>query len=104
MAMGSTEKSATVDAIISTLEGDTNFSTDLAADAPALKKMIQVIIDEMTALITDHAETSSTLTTSLNDVFSAGVPAPPDGGAALQSAWITSTLGGIADASEGTVA
>jgi len=37
------------------------------------------------------------LDTSLNQVFSAGVPVPMDGGAVLQTCWKAATMAGIAD-------
>ena len=39
----------------------------------------------------------ATLDTSLNTVFSAGVPVAMDGGLALQTAWKTATAAGAAD-------
>jgi hypothetical protein len=39
----------------------------------------------------------TTLDQSLNTIFSAGVPVPTDGGAALKAAWIAATAAGAKD-------
>ena len=62
-----------------------------------------IIIEEILKHIAEEGEVNVKLTTGLNTVFASGVPAPPDGGTALQAAWIAATLAGIADNSKGTI-
>lgn len=71
------------------------------------KGALELIVDEIAKAvineITSNAVVSTTLSTSLNTVFSAGVPAPNDGGAALQTAWKGATSGGAADGATGGI-
>lgn len=56
------------------------------------QKIFQYMIDYM-----EVKGVEVTLDTSLNTVFTAGVPVPTDGGTALQTAWKAATTGGAAD-------
>ena len=53
--------------------------------------------------ITNNAEVSTTLDQSLNTIFTGGVPVVNDGGAALKTAWSTSTALGAKDDASGGV-
>lgn len=53
--------------------------------------------------IAGNAEVSTALSTSLNTVFTNGVPVPTDGGTALQTAWKAGTAAGAADNATGTI-
>ena len=63
------------------------------------KEVMKVIYDK----IKQDAQVSTTLDTSLNTTFSAGVPVPQDGGLTLQTAWKAATTGGAADGASGTL-
>jgi len=64
---------------------------------------MDIIVEEIMKHIASNGEVSVKLTTGLNTVFTAGVPAPTDGGTALQTAWKLVTQGGVADSSTGTI-
>lgn len=67
------------------------------ADAVAQTK---TLLTELLTYIVDEIEIKSlktTLDTSLNTIFTAGVPVAMDGGLALQTAWKAATAAGAAD-------
>ncbi len=72
------------------------------------KGALELIIDEIAKAVINEITSNAVVTTGLdiglNSVFTAGVPAPPDGGTALQTAWKAATIGGIADGATGGVA
>ena len=63
------------------------FATDLAT----------LIADEVIDHITGNMVVATTLDTSLNTTFTAGVPVLNDGGAVLQTAWKSATASGARD-------
>lgn len=74
-----------------------------ASDKAAMKADIELFVEALFDHIKNNAVVSTTLSTSLNSVFSTGAPVPTDGGAALQTAWKGATAGGVADGSTGTI-
>ena len=69
------------------------------------KSALELIIDEIAKAVVsefvNNAVVKTTLNSSLNTIFAAGIPAPPDGGTALQTAWIAATLLGVKDGATG---
>lgn len=63
-----------------------------ASTRDLVEKVCQYIVDQL-----EINGIKETLDVSLNTIFTAGVPAPTDGGLALQTAWKAATTGGIAD-------
>ena len=79
MPMGTTEKTATVNAIIASLEADANFANDMSS-APATKKFIEVLVDKIVLLITANALVSTTVTTANIGTLPAGPEASTGAG------------------------
>ena len=65
---------------------------------------MEIMIEEILKHLAANIEVDTSLINGgLNSVFIGGVPAPSDGGTALQVAWIASTSAGAKDKAKGTV-
>lgn len=67
----------------------------------AAKDALEADWELFMGVVLDHIKTNmvvkTTLDTSLNSIFSSGTPVPNDGGAALKTAWTSSTAAGAKD-------
>ena len=71
----------------------------VASTDAMVNRLATAIVDE----IKNNAEVDTTLTSSLNSIFTAGVPVATDGGLALQTAWKLATAAGAKDSASGGI-
>lgn len=65
-----------------------------------IEALVKILVNKTIEHILENLEINGiqvTLNTSLNSIFSQGVPVPTDGGAALKVQWAALTAGGVAD-------
>ena len=90
----SLDKSRVTNNVISALEADPNFSSDLTSNAPATKKFIEVLFDKLIDEIIDNMVIKGVTvsTTGILDTPTPPVPVPTDGGAAILTTMVANTL------------
>lgn len=77
--------------IISALEADPFFSSNLSVDAPAQVKYIEILSNTIINHFKQNAEIQVSIDPPMNQIFTLGVPVPNDGGTALKVAWTGAT-------------
>jgi hypothetical protein len=90
--------------IVTALENAGNLSGLDTAAKNKLTTDLGLFVGALFDHIVSNMEVVTTLDTSLNSIFTGGAPVPTDGGLALQTAWKTATVAGVADDASGTVA
>lgn len=97
MALNDTAADAAGTAMAATLAALSDEDKDSSA------KLWRAFFKELNAYLTSNAVVKSTLDSSLNTIFTSGVPVPTDGGTALKTAWTAITAAGAKDDATGTL-